>query len=127
MALDASPVVELNRAIAIAMRDGPAAALPILNRLVDHHDLARSHRVWAVRAELHSIIRDFPSLPVQPVLLCGQSESVSVQNLRKFPWLLPSFEYATTEHLLNNLERCVVAPAEAKVLELQGPKPTASW
>lgn len=79
-----------------------------------------------VQAELHGIIRDFPSLPVQPILLCGPSESASVQNLRKFPWLLPSFEYATTEHLLNNLERCVVAPAEAKVLELQGPKPTAS-
>ena len=79
-----------------------------------------------VQAELHGIIRDFPSLPVQPILLCGQSEFASVQNLRKFPWLLPSFEYATTEHLLNNLERCVVAPAEAKVLELQGPKPTAS-
>jgi uncharacterized protein YjbI with pentapeptide repeats len=79
-----------------------------------------------VQAELHGIIRDFPSLPVQPILLCGQSEFASVQNLRKFPWLLPSFEYATTEHLLNNLERCVVAPAEAKVLELQGRKPTAS-
>jgi hypothetical protein len=79
-----------------------------------------------VQAELHGIIRDFPSLPVQPILLCGQSEFASVQNLRKFPRLLPSFEYATTEHLLNNLERCVVAPAEAKVLELQGRKPTAS-
>jgi RNA polymerase sigma-70 factor, ECF subfamily len=58
MALDATPVVELNRAIAIAMRDGPAAALPTLNRLVEHRDLARSHRVWAVRAELRSRLHD---------------------------------------------------------------------
>lgn len=58
MALDSTPVVELNRAIAVAMRDGPAAALPTLNRLVENRDLARSHRVWAVRAELHSRLHD---------------------------------------------------------------------
>jgi RNA polymerase sigma factor (sigma-70 family) len=58
MAFDATPVVELNRAVAVAMRDGAAAALPILNRLTDHPDLARSHRVWAVRAELHRRLHD---------------------------------------------------------------------
>jgi RNA polymerase sigma-70 factor (ECF subfamily) len=58
LAADPSPVVELNRAIAIAMRDEPAAALPILNRLVEQPALARSHRVWAVRADLHRRLHD---------------------------------------------------------------------
>jgi uncharacterized protein YjbI with pentapeptide repeats len=78
-----------------------------------------------VRVELHNIIRDFPSLAVQPILLREQPEFVSVQNLRRFHWLLPSFEYDTTEHLLANLDEHVVARAEAKVRELQGPQPPA--
>jgi hypothetical protein len=73
-----------------------------------------------VRVELHTIVRDFPSLAVQPILLRGQSEFVSLQNLKKFPWLLPSFDYDTVEHLLANLDDCVVTPAEAKVLEIRG-------
>jgi uncharacterized protein YjbI with pentapeptide repeats len=76
-----------------------------------------------VRVELHTIVRDFPSLAVQPILLRGQPEFVSVQNLRRFHWLLPSFQYDTTEHLLTNLNEHIVAPAEAKVRELQRPQP----
>ena len=53
MNIEPTPVVELNRAVAVAMRDGPAAALRILDRLAEHPALARSHRVWAVRADLH--------------------------------------------------------------------------
>jgi RNA polymerase sigma-70 factor, ECF subfamily len=53
MHLDPTPVAELNRAVAVAMRDGPAAALPALDRLTQDRALASSHRVWAVRADLH--------------------------------------------------------------------------
>jgi uncharacterized protein YjbI with pentapeptide repeats len=53
-----------------------------------------------VRAELHNIVRDFPSLPVQPILLRGHSEFVSLSHLTKLPWVLPIFEYDDPEHLL---------------------------
>ena len=72
-----------------------------------------------VRVELHSVVKDFPSLPVQPILLRGQSEFVSVSHLRSFPWLLPTFYYDTEQHLLDNLDDGVIAPAQAKVRELQ--------
>jgi hypothetical protein len=36
--------------------------------------------------------------------------------------VLPSFEYATEEDLLTNLDENVVGPAEAKVQELRGTK-----
>ena len=49
---DPSPVVELNRAVAIAMRDGPAAALPLLDGLVTDRQLANYHLVLAARADL---------------------------------------------------------------------------
>jgi hypothetical protein len=43
--------------------------------------------------------------------------------LKNFPWLLPSFEYDTEENLLANMDKSVVGPAEAKVMELRGAKP----
>ena len=76
-----------------------------------------------VRVELHNIIKDFTSLPVQPILLRGQPEFVSLLHLKNFPWLLPSFEYDTEENLLANLDKSVVGPAEAKVMELRGANP----
>jgi len=53
-----TPVVAMNRAVALAMRDGPGAALPLLNKLADDRTLRDSHRVWAVRADLHRRLGD---------------------------------------------------------------------
>ena len=57
-AVQATPVVALNRAVAVAMASGPAAALPLLDELVDEPALRRGHRVWAVRADLHHRLGD---------------------------------------------------------------------
>src|SRR5215212_3170193 len=58
-----------------------------------------------VRAELHNIVPNFTSLPVQPILLRGHGEFVSLLgHLRNFPWVLPTFEYDTTERLIVDLE-----------------------
>jgi predicted RNA polymerase sigma factor len=51
-ALVPSPVVELNRAVAIGMADGPDAALPIVDRLVEGGSLERYHLLPAVRGDL---------------------------------------------------------------------------
>jgi RNA polymerase sigma factor (sigma-70 family) len=48
-----TPVVALNRAVAVAMAYGPAAALPALDQLAGDPVLAGSHRVWAVRADVN--------------------------------------------------------------------------
>ena len=72
-----------------------------------------------VRVELNSIVPDYPSLPVQPLLLSGKEEFVShSQHLSKFPWVLPTFEYNDLQHLLDNLDDAVLAPAAAKQVEL---------
>jgi RNA polymerase sigma factor (sigma-70 family) len=52
MSISGSAVVALNRAVAVAMASGPAAALPLLDNLTAEPALARTHRVWAVRADL---------------------------------------------------------------------------
>ena len=47
-----SPVVELNRAVAISVAYGPAAALPLVDGLVAAGELAGSHLLPSVRGEL---------------------------------------------------------------------------
>jgi RNA polymerase sigma-70 factor, ECF subfamily len=47
-----SPVVELNRAVAIAMRDGPAAGLQLIDAILTRGDLTDYHLAHAARAEL---------------------------------------------------------------------------
>ncbi|MGE3928458.1 MAG: RNA polymerase sigma factor [Lautropia sp.] len=47
-----SPVVELNRAVAVGMAFGPNAALPLVDALQSEPTLARSHLLPAVRGDL---------------------------------------------------------------------------
>ncbi len=49
-----SPVVELNRAVAVSMASGPAAALPLVDRLRDDPVLAHYHLLPSVRGDLLS-------------------------------------------------------------------------
>lgn len=47
-----SPVVELNRAVAVAMRDGPEAGLALIDAILDRGDLADYHLAHSARADL---------------------------------------------------------------------------
>ncbi|HVR39232.1 MAG TPA: RNA polymerase sigma factor [Thermoanaerobaculia bacterium] len=49
---DGSPVVELNRAAAIAMRDGPAAGLTLIDAILGRGELVDYHLAYAARADL---------------------------------------------------------------------------
>lgn len=52
MQADPSPVVELNRAAAVAMRDGPAAGLELIDGILARRDLENYHLAHAARADL---------------------------------------------------------------------------
>jgi len=49
---DPSPVVELNRAAAVALRDGPAAGLALIEAILARGDLAEYHLAHSARADL---------------------------------------------------------------------------
>jgi RNA polymerase sigma-70 factor (ECF subfamily) len=49
---DSSPVIELNRAVAVAMRDGPAAGLALIDAILERGDLLDYRLTHAARAEL---------------------------------------------------------------------------
>src|SRR5438105_4829951 len=50
--VDSSPIVELNRAAAVAMRDGPAAGLALIDALLARGELATYLHAYSARADL---------------------------------------------------------------------------
>jgi RNA polymerase sigma-70 factor, ECF subfamily len=48
-----SPVVQLNHAVAIAMRDGPKAGLEHIDAVLEHGELANSHLAHSARADMY--------------------------------------------------------------------------
>lgn len=50
--VEPSPVIELNRAVAVAMRDGPEAGLSLIDAILARGDLAEYHLAHAARADL---------------------------------------------------------------------------
>jgi predicted RNA polymerase sigma factor len=51
-ALTPSPVIELNRAVAVSMAEGPAAGLALLDRLSEEPVLSNYHLLAAARADM---------------------------------------------------------------------------
>jgi RNA polymerase sigma-70 factor (ECF subfamily) len=52
MRADPTPVVELNRAVAVAMRDGPQAGLSLIDAILDRGELTAYHLAHSARAEM---------------------------------------------------------------------------
>jgi RNA polymerase sigma-70 factor, ECF subfamily len=52
LAANPSPVIELNRAVAVAMRDGPLAGLYLIDAIIGRGDLSDYHLLHAARADM---------------------------------------------------------------------------
>ena len=51
--VEPSPIIQLNRAVAIAMRDGPAKGLALVDALLQRGELAQYHLAHATRADFY--------------------------------------------------------------------------
>ena len=58
--VEPSPVIELNRAAAIAMRDGPEEGLASIDRILSRGDLADYHLAHSARADLYRRLGRLP-------------------------------------------------------------------
>ena len=74
--VDASPVVELNRAVAIAMRDGPLAGLKIIDAIFTRGELTNYHLAHSARGELlrRSGIDDEATAAFEKALVLAKQE-----------------------------------------------------
>lgn len=74
-------MVTLNRAVAVAMVDGPGAALALLDELdTDNSPLHGHHRVHAVRAHVLEMAGDIPSALVHYRAAAARTTSIPEQR-----------------------------------------------
>jgi predicted RNA polymerase sigma factor len=76
-----SPVVDLNRAVAVAMAQGPAAALVIVDQLLADGALPGSHLPPSVRGELLTRLGRYDEARAElerAVALCGSEPERTV-------------------------------------------------
>ncbi len=77
----------------------------------------------SVPHELMSFVPDLQSLPVQPLILKGQDPYSMFGNVLRRSSVLPIHEYEDQAQLIAELVDKVIAPAEAKVIELRPRNP----
>ena len=85
--LSPSPVVELNRAVAVAMADGPAAGLALVDALSVEPSLRSYHLLPSVRGELLAKLGRFDEARVE----CERAASLT-RNARERELLLARAE-----------------------------------
>jgi uncharacterized protein YjbI with pentapeptide repeats len=66
----------------------------------------------SIPQELAVIVPDLPSVPVQPLLLEGNAEYSMFEHFRRYPWVLETYIYPSSERLIADLGERVIGPAE---------------
>ena len=88
--IEPSPVIELNLAVAVAMRDGPAAGVELIDAILERGDLADYHLAHSARAELCRRL--------------GRTDDAKASYLRAIELALQETERRFLEGRLNDLE-----------------------
>jgi uncharacterized protein YjbI with pentapeptide repeats len=66
----------------------------------------------SIPQELAVIVPDLPSVPVQPLLLEGSGEYSMFEHFKRYPWVLETYRYPSSERLIADLGERVIDPAE---------------
>ena len=69
----------------------------------------------SIPQELAVIVPDLPSVPVQPLLLEGSAEYGMFEHFARYPWVLETHRYPSSEQLIADLVERVIVPAEKYV------------
>jgi hypothetical protein len=67
----------------------------------------------SIPQELAVIVPDLPSVPVQPLLLEGSAEYGMFEHFKRYPWVLETYSYPSSERLIASLGERVIGPAES--------------
>ncbi|HLK58599.1 MAG TPA: pentapeptide repeat-containing protein [Chthonomonadaceae bacterium] len=74
--------------------------------------------------ELDLIVKNHPSVPVQPILLAGTPKNVIVSDFELYGSFLPIYEYSDEAGIIEALSAQVITPAEQLVRERRGKSKT---
>lgn len=66
----------------------------------------------SIPQELERIVKDLPSVPVQPIICSDQDEYAMVEHYDAYPWFLELFRYKDVNDLAGAFASSVLAPAE---------------
>ena len=72
--------------------------------------------------ELHHVVPNHPSVPVQPIILAGSDRNVMLNDFVRYPWFLPLYEYPDGVNVGDKLADRVIRPAEEMVKEQRTPR-----
>jgi uncharacterized protein YjbI with pentapeptide repeats len=73
----------------------------------------------SIPQELQAIVPHLPSVPVQPLRLAGTSEYGMFEHFKRYPWVLPTHVYESSDELITDLREKVILPAESKAKGLR--------
>jgi Pentapeptide repeats (8 copies) len=73
----------------------------------------------SIPQELVSIVEQLPSLPVQPILQQDCEAWAMYDHIKRYPWVLELYRYATVDEFTARLREGVISPAEMKVMEIR--------
>ncbi len=73
----------------------------------------------SIPQELGAVVPDLLSVPVQPLLQEGKDEYGMFEHFKRYPWVLAIHRYRDLDDLMATLKEKVIAPAEAKVIEIR--------
>jgi len=73
----------------------------------------------SIPQELVSIVEQLPSLPVQPILQQDCEPWAMYDHIKRYPWVLELYRYATLDDFIPRLREGVISTAEMKVMEIR--------
>jgi uncharacterized protein YjbI with pentapeptide repeats len=73
----------------------------------------------AIDVELEKIVPGLPSVPVQPLIASSDYEYGMFEHIRRYPWVLDTYQYGSLDELLDALKERVIDPPETKTKELR--------
>src|SRR5262249_30000020 len=66
----------------------------------------------SIPQELAMIVPNLPSVPAQPLLLEGSAEYGMFEHFKRYPWVLETYRYPSSELLIAGLAEHVIGPPE---------------